>query len=46
MIPSQQVLYISGYAPANQPGIHACTFDEATGVLVVRDSFAGIVNPS
>jgi 6-phosphogluconolactonase len=46
MIPSQQVVYISGYAPADQPGIHACTFDEATGDLAVHDSFAGIVNPS
>ncbi len=46
MITSQMVLYISGYAPADQPGIHACTFDDATGELTVRDSFAGIVNPS
>jgi 6-phosphogluconolactonase len=40
------VLYIGGYAPADQPGIHACTFDDATGELIVHDSFAGIVNPS
>jgi 6-phosphogluconolactonase len=46
MITSQQVLYISGYASANQPGIHACTFDGATGDLAVHYSFAGIVNPS
>src|SRR5437763_4560356 len=46
MITAQMVLYIGGYAPANQPGIHACTFDDATGELTVRDSFAGIVNPS
>ena len=46
MITSQQVLYVSGYAPADQPGIHACTFDEATGELTKRDSVAGIVNPS
>jgi len=38
MITSQMVLYISGYAPADQPGIHACTFDDATGELTVRDS--------
>ena len=46
MITSQQVLYIGGYAPTEQPGIHACTFDDATGALVLHDSFAGIVNPS
>ncbi|HEY6408757.1 MAG TPA: lactonase family protein [Ktedonobacteraceae bacterium] len=46
MITSQQVLYIGGYAPVDQPGIHACTFDDATGDLTVRNSFAGIVNPS
>jgi 6-phosphogluconolactonase len=46
MIASQTVLYVGGYASANQPGIHACTFDDATGELTVRDSFAGIVNPS
>src|SRR5215469_1618630 len=42
----QVVLYISGYAPADQPGIHACTFDDATGELTVHDSFTGIINPS
>jgi 6-phosphogluconolactonase len=46
MLPSQQVLYVSGYALADQTGIHACTFDENTGELVVHSSFAGIVNPS
>ncbi|HEY6408118.1 MAG TPA: lactonase family protein [Ktedonobacteraceae bacterium] len=46
MISSQLGLYVGGYAPADQPGIHACTFDEATGTLAARDSFAGIVNPS
>jgi hypothetical protein len=46
MIPSQIVLYIGSYAPIDRPGIHACTFDDATGELTGRDSFAGIVNPS
>ncbi len=39
-------MYIGGYATAEQPGIHACTFDDATGELSNRSSFAGIVNPS
>jgi hypothetical protein len=43
MFPSQLVLYISGYAPADQPGIHACTFEDATDELAVGGSFAGIV---
>ncbi len=47
MIPSQIELYAGGYAPANQPGIHVCTFDDATGGVTVRDSFAGIqISPS
>lgn len=46
MMTSKQVLYVGGYAPADQPGIHACTFDDATSQLTVHDSFAGIVNPS
>ena len=46
MITPQIVLYVGGYAPAEQPGIHACTFDDSTGELAVRDSFAGIINPS
>ncbi len=46
MITSQIVLYVGGYAPADHPGIHACTFDDATGELTVRGSFAGIVNLS
>ncbi len=46
MIASQHVLYVGGYAPADQPSIHACTLDDATGELTVRDSFAGIINPS
>jgi hypothetical protein len=37
---------MSAVMPPDQPGIHACTFDDATGELTVRGSFAGIVNPS
>src|SRR5438270_240651 len=46
MITSQQVLFIGSYAPADQPGILVCTFDDSTGDLTLRGSFAGIVNPS
>jgi 6-phosphogluconolactonase len=46
MMTSQRVLYIGSYAPADQPGIHACTFDETSGELAEHSSFAGIVNPS
>jgi len=46
MITSQHVLYVGSYAAADQPGIHACTFDHATGELTVHRSFAGVVNPS
>ncbi len=46
MVTSQQALYISSYAPADQPGIYACTFDDTTGQLTEHHSFAGIVNPS
>jgi 6-phosphogluconolactonase len=47
MMPTSQiVLYIGGYATSEQPGIHACTFDDATGELFRRSSYAGIVSPS
>ena len=46
MMTRQQVMYIGGYAPVDQPGIHACTLDDATGDLIVRKSNAGVVNPS
>ena len=46
MITSQHVLYVGGYARADQAGIHGCIFDDVTGELTVRGSFAGIVNPS
>src|SRR2546423_12581614 len=43
---SQQVVYIGGYATADQPGIHACTFDNTTGELTLHASFADVANPS
>src|SRR5437588_12061995 len=43
---SQHVLYIGSYATADQPGIHACTFDNTTGELTLHASFAGDANPS
>ena len=46
MITSRHVLYVGGYARADQVGIHGCMFDDVTGELTVRSSFAGIVNPS
>jgi 6-phosphogluconolactonase len=46
MITLQHVLYVGSYAPADQPGIQVCTFDDATGDLTVRGSFVGVVNPS
>ena len=46
MITSQHMLYVGGYALADQAGIHGCIFDDVTGKLEERSSFAGIVNPS
>jgi 6-phosphogluconolactonase len=46
MSTSQHVLYIGSYAAADQPGIYAFTFDDATGNLIEQGTFAGIVNPS
>jgi 6-phosphogluconolactonase len=43
---SQHVLYVGSYAAADQPGIHACTFDDTTGELTLHASFAGVANPS
>jgi hypothetical protein len=43
---SQHVLYIGSYASTDQPGIYVCTFDDTTGELGVRGSFAGVTNPS
>ena len=45
-IPSQRQLFASGYAPADQPGIHAFTLDGATGALSPVGSFGGVANPS
>ena len=46
MVTSQRLLYIGSYAAADQPGIYAFTFDDATGELTRHGSFAGITNPS
>ncbi len=46
MITLQHELYIGSYAAADQAGIHACTFDDATGELTARGSFVGVANPS
>lgn len=46
MSTSQYILYVGSYALAEQPGIHECTFDDATGELTARGSFAGVYNPS
>src|SRR5258708_34521119 len=43
---SQRLLYVSGYAAADTPGIHAFTFDAPSASLTARWSFSGIVNPS
>lgn len=40
------VLYTGGYVAADQPGIHVCTFDNATGELTLLGSFTGLVNPT
>ncbi|MCU0493417.1 MAG: lactonase family protein [Chloroflexaceae bacterium] len=45
MTPTSTV-FLSGYAPASQPGLHACRFDAASGVLTPVASHAGILNPS
>ena len=40
------VLFVGSYAPAGDPGIHAFTFDGASGDLRPAASFAGVTNPS
>jgi 6-phosphogluconolactonase len=45
-IPSLRQLFASGYAAADQPGIHAFTLDDATGALSHVGSFVGVTNPS
>jgi 6-phosphogluconolactonase len=46
MTSSQQTVYSSGYVSADQPGIHAFTFDATNGTLTPRGSYAGIAAPS
>jgi len=43
---STSLVFVSGYAKADQPGIHAFVFDETNGTLTPHGSFAGITNPS
>jgi 6-phosphogluconolactonase len=46
LLSSQPLLFVGGYGPASQPGIHAFAFDAGTGALAAHGSFAGIANPS
>ena len=43
---SSLLVFASGYASADQAGIHAYLFDEARGALMPHGTFAGILNPS
>jgi 6-phosphogluconolactonase len=43
---NQTLLLASGYSTADQPGIQAFLFDEATGELTANGSFTGITAPS
>jgi 6-phosphogluconolactonase len=43
---STSLVFASGYAKADQAGIHAFVFDETNGTLAPHGSFAGITNPS
>jgi 6-phosphogluconolactonase len=45
-MPSSSLIFASGYAPANQPGIQTFIFNETNGALDAHGSFAGILNPS
>ncbi len=38
--------YVGSYAPADQPGLYAFTFDGRTGALTPRGAWAGVTNPS
>jgi hypothetical protein len=40
---SQHLLYIGSYASAEQAGISVFAFEDATGELSMRGTFAGIV---
>jgi len=48
LMPSNSIhlLFASGYAAADQPGIHAFQFDETSGALSPHGSFTGIPNAS
>jgi 6-phosphogluconolactonase len=39
-------VFVGGYGPAEEPGIHVFTFDPATAELRAVGEYAGIVNPS
>jgi 6-phosphogluconolactonase len=43
---AQSLFFASGYATAEEAGIHSFLFDEATGELTVAGSFTGINAPS
>ena len=43
---NNHILLASGYAAADQPGIHAFNFDSSQGTLTLLGSFTGIANPS
>jgi 6-phosphogluconolactonase len=43
---AQSLLFVGGYAAADQPGIHVFRFDQSRGTLAAEGSFAGIDNPS
>jgi len=45
-MPSSSLIFASGYASANQPGIQAFMFNETNGALTAYGSFAGILKPS
>ncbi len=45
-VSSQPLLFVGSYAAADQPGIHAFHFDEASGALTPIGSLAGVANPS
>lgn len=42
----QDLLFVGSYAGADEPGIHAFRFDNATGTLTGAASFGGIASPS
>src|SRR5690349_7826077 len=43
---STSLLFTSGYAKADEPGIRAFMFDENNGTPTPQGSFTGITNPS